>query len=181
MRGARRGASASRGWRKSAASSKSIRKSRRRERFSRPKRAVGAYMFFCKDQYASISADNPNIPFGDVGRILGSRWQQLSEKDKKVSPPFSESMISNQILAPFLHNKFITNSQNYTSNHYMMQREKREKTRKISSTVCTFTETNLYYCYPLSHTIGECIMQPYIKKAEADKKRYEKELKRSNR
>ncbi|KAG0569209.1 hypothetical protein M758_6G068800 [Ceratodon purpureus] len=103
MRGGGRRSSASRSRRKSSSSSKPIRKSKRRERSGRPKRALGPYMFFCKEQHASIAADNPNIPFGDVGRILGSRWQQLTEKDKK----------------------------------------------------------------------------PYIKKAEADKKRYEKEMKRS--
>jgi hypothetical protein len=41
-------------------------------------------MFFCKDQHANVTADNPNIPFTEVGRILGAQWQQMSEKDKKV-------------------------------------------------------------------------------------------------
>jgi hypothetical protein len=40
-------------------------------------------MFFCKDQHANVTADNPNIPFTEVGRILGAQWQQMTEKDKK--------------------------------------------------------------------------------------------------
>lgn len=83
MRGGRRGA-ASRGRKAASASAKAVRKSKCRERSGRPKRALGAYMFFCKDQHAGISADNPNIPFGDVGRILGSRWQQMDDTHKKV-------------------------------------------------------------------------------------------------
>lgn len=50
----------------------------------RPKRALAPYMFFCKAQRENITSDNPNISFGDVGRILGSQWQSMSEKDKKV-------------------------------------------------------------------------------------------------
>jgi hypothetical protein len=28
--------------------------------------------------------ENPNMSFGDVGRILGSKWQNMSEKQKMV-------------------------------------------------------------------------------------------------
>jgi hypothetical protein len=49
-----------------------------------PKRALAPYMFFCKDQRENITGDNPNISFGDVGRILGSQWQSMSEKDRMV-------------------------------------------------------------------------------------------------
>jgi len=48
----------------------------------RPKKALAPYMFFCKDQRENITGDNPNISFGDVGRILGSQWQSMSEKDR---------------------------------------------------------------------------------------------------
>ncbi len=50
----------------------------------RPKKALAPYMFFCKDQRENITGDNPNISFGDVGRILGSQWQSMSEKDRMV-------------------------------------------------------------------------------------------------
>lgn len=50
----------------------------------RPKKALAPYMFFCKDQRENITRDNPNISFGDVGRILGSQWQSMSEKDRMV-------------------------------------------------------------------------------------------------
>lgn len=50
----------------------------------RPKRALAPYMFFCKAQRDNITSDNPNISFGDVGRILGSQWQNMSVKDRKV-------------------------------------------------------------------------------------------------
>lgn len=43
-----------------------------------PKRALGPYMFFCKEQSDNITGDNPSISFGDVGRILGSQWQSMT-------------------------------------------------------------------------------------------------------
>lgn len=79
----RRG-SASRNNRKAISSAKrAIRKLRKQERAWRPKRAIGPYMFFCKDQHANVTADNPSIPFTEIGKILGAQWQQMNEKDKK--------------------------------------------------------------------------------------------------
>jgi hypothetical protein len=51
---------------------------------SRPKGAMAPYMYFCKDQREYVMNENPNMSFGDVGRILGSQWQNMSEKQKMV-------------------------------------------------------------------------------------------------
>ena len=94
-RGGRRGSS------KASASRHSRKRSARKwkERARRPKRAVGPYMFFCKEQHANVTADNPNIAFPEVGRILGAQWRQMSENDKKV--PLNPSLHSCSI--SFLH------------------------------------------------------------------------------
>ncbi|CAM6098873.1 unnamed protein product [Calypogeia fissa] len=49
----------------------------------RPKRALGPYMYFCKDQRKDIQDQNPNMSFGDIGRVLGSQWSRLNEKEKQ--------------------------------------------------------------------------------------------------
>lgn len=50
----------------------------------RPKRALGPYMYFCKDQRKDIQEQNPSMSFGDIGRVLGSQWSKLNDKDKQV-------------------------------------------------------------------------------------------------
>ena len=39
-------------------------------------------MFFSNAQREGVKADNPGIAFGDVGKILGQRWKELSAEDK---------------------------------------------------------------------------------------------------
>ncbi|KAF4550960.1 Non-histone chromosomal protein 6 [Elsinoe fawcettii] len=47
-----------------------------------PKRGLSAYMFFANEQRDKVREDNPGIKFGEVGRMLGDKWKQLSEKQK---------------------------------------------------------------------------------------------------
>jgi len=47
-----------------------------------PKRGLSAYMFFANDQREKVREDNPGIKFGDVGKILGEKWKELTDKDK---------------------------------------------------------------------------------------------------
>ncbi|SAM62229.1 probable NHP6B-nonhistone chromosomal protein [Ustilago bromivora] len=48
-----------------------------------PKRPLSAYMFFSQDQRERVKADNPDAGFGDVGRLLGARWKEMSDVEKK--------------------------------------------------------------------------------------------------
>jgi hypothetical protein len=67
-----------------------------------PKRGLSAYMFFANDNRDKVREDNPGIKFGklithiadssltgagDVGKILGEKWKELSDKDRK---PYDE-------------------------------------------------------------------------------------------
>ncbi|KAF2398376.1 hypothetical protein EJ06DRAFT_105488 [Trichodelitschia bisporula] len=52
-----------------------------------PKRGLSAYMFFANDNRDKVREDNPGIKFGDVGKILGEKWKELTDKDKK---PYEE-------------------------------------------------------------------------------------------
>ncbi|KAG6315343.1 hypothetical protein E4U44_001354 [Claviceps purpurea] len=47
-----------------------------------PKRGLSAYMFFANEQRENVRAENPNITFGQVGKVLGERWKALNDKQR---------------------------------------------------------------------------------------------------
>ncbi|KAL8277100.1 hypothetical protein RQP46_010528 [Phenoliferia psychrophenolica] len=48
-----------------------------------PKRPLSAYMFFSQDQRATVKEDNPDASFGDLGKLLGAKWKEMEDDDKK--------------------------------------------------------------------------------------------------
>lgn len=46
--------------------------------------ALGAYMFFCKENRETLKQENPEVSFGELGKLLGSKWSGMSENEKKV-------------------------------------------------------------------------------------------------
>jgi hypothetical protein len=48
-----------------------------------PKRPSSAYIFFSKKERKDIKNKNPEIRFGDIAKLIGTKWKQISEKDKK--------------------------------------------------------------------------------------------------
>jgi len=48
-----------------------------------PKRGLSAYMFFANDKRDLVHKENPGIKFGEVGKLLGEMWKDLTEKDKQ--------------------------------------------------------------------------------------------------
>ncbi|KZS95401.1 hypothetical protein SISNIDRAFT_452003 [Sistotremastrum niveocremeum HHB9708] len=48
-----------------------------------PKRALSAYMFFSQDWRERIKTENPDAGFGEVGKLLGAKWKELDESEKK--------------------------------------------------------------------------------------------------
>ncbi|OCF59277.1 non-histone chromosomal protein 6 [Kwoniella mangroviensis CBS 10435] len=50
---------------------------------NKPKRALSAYMFFVQDYRERIKAENPDASFGDVGKLLGLKWKEMSAGEKK--------------------------------------------------------------------------------------------------
>lgn len=41
-------------------------------------------MFFSQDWRERVKAENPDAGFGEIGKLLGARWKELSEEEKKV-------------------------------------------------------------------------------------------------
>lgn len=56
--------------------------SRKKKDPDAPKRSLSAYMFFANENRDIVRAENPGISFGQVGKLLGDKWKQLSAEDK---------------------------------------------------------------------------------------------------
>ncbi|THG97109.1 hypothetical protein EW026_g4837 [Hermanssonia centrifuga] len=48
-----------------------------------PKRALSAYMFFSQDWRERVKGENPDAGFGEIGKLLGARWKELDDEEKK--------------------------------------------------------------------------------------------------
>lgn len=55
---------------------------RRKKDPDAPKRSLSAYMFFANENRDIVRAENPGISFGQVGKMLGEKWKELSSDDK---------------------------------------------------------------------------------------------------
>lgn len=61
-----------------------------------PKRAMSAYMFFSQDWRERIRTENPDASFGEVGKLLGAKWKELDESEKK---PYIEQAARDKLRA----------------------------------------------------------------------------------
>ncbi|KAF2308599.1 hypothetical protein GH714_011191 [Hevea brasiliensis] len=48
-----------------------------------PKKAMSGFMFFSQMERENVKRNNPGIAFGEVGKVLGDRWKQLSAEEKE--------------------------------------------------------------------------------------------------
>mmetsp|Transcript_3036 Transcript_3036/g.3207 ORF Transcript_3036/g.3207 Transcript_3036/m.3207 type:complete len:87 (-) Transcript_3036:398-658(-) len=49
-----------------------------------PKKAPSAYIIFCSDKRPEVRANNPEATFGELGKLLGKIWADMSEADKEM-------------------------------------------------------------------------------------------------
>ncbi|KAH7103682.1 high mobility group box domain-containing protein [Auriculariales sp. MPI-PUGE-AT-0066] len=62
----------------------------------KPKRALSAYMFFVQDNRENIKEENPDAKFGEIGKLLGARWKEMTDADKK---PYNEKAAKDKLRA----------------------------------------------------------------------------------
>ena len=48
------------------------------------KKAPSAYIIFCGDKRGEIKENNPEATFGELGKLLGKMWAELTEEEKQV-------------------------------------------------------------------------------------------------
>ncbi|WIA31627.1 hypothetical protein OEZ86_002510 [Tetradesmus obliquus] len=61
---------------------KKARKPRKKKDPNAPKKALSGFMFFSNSNRERIKTENPGIPFGQVGKLLGEEWKKLSAEDR---------------------------------------------------------------------------------------------------
>ena len=49
---------------------------------NRVKRAKSGYLFFCDEKRKEVQTKNPGKSMGDISKVLGSMWKELSDEDK---------------------------------------------------------------------------------------------------
>ena len=49
---------------------------------NRVKRAKSGYLFFCDEKRKEVQNKNPGKSMGDISKVLGSMWKELSDEDK---------------------------------------------------------------------------------------------------
>ncbi|GAA5960914.1 hypothetical protein JCM3765_007535 [Sporobolomyces pararoseus] len=52
-----------------------------------PKRPLSAYMHFSQAKRAEVKEENPDVTFGEIGKLLGAKWK---EADAEERAPFEE-------------------------------------------------------------------------------------------
>ena len=63
------------------------RKPKKRRDPNAPKRAMNAYMIFCKERRPDLKKKFPDLPFGKIGAKLGDMWRNFNAEEKK---PYEE-------------------------------------------------------------------------------------------
>lgn len=59
-----------------------------------PKRPLSAYMFYCQANRDQVKKDNPEIAFTEVAKVLGGKWNELTESEKK---PFEKQHAADKV------------------------------------------------------------------------------------
>lgn len=49
-----------------------------------PKKGLSPFMIFNKENREKIKTTNPDATFGDIGKLIGTAWKSLTEKQKDV-------------------------------------------------------------------------------------------------
>ncbi len=61
---------------------KKTKKERKKRDPTMPKNALTGYMLYSTQQRNAVRAAHPKLNFGDIGKLLGSQWNALSEREK---------------------------------------------------------------------------------------------------
>lgn len=67
---------------KSKSSGKASPKKKKKKDPNAPKRGLNAYMFFSKEMRPNIMEENPGLGMGEVGKLLGQKYKDLTDEEK---------------------------------------------------------------------------------------------------
>lgn len=55
-----------------------------------PKKPLSAFMFFSKRNRAEMKEQNPQLSFGQLGQLMGQKWKELTDAEKKPYEALNE-------------------------------------------------------------------------------------------
>jgi hypothetical protein len=59
-----------------------------------PSRGLSAYMFFSQTHRKTLQDENPDAGFGQIGKALGDKWKDMSEKEKQPYIAHAEAVMN---------------------------------------------------------------------------------------
>ena len=71
--------------------SDSKKKKKKKKDPNAPKKPKSSFMYFSNAKRAEVKAANPEAPFGDIGKLLGNEWKQLSNDAKTEYEKLAEA------------------------------------------------------------------------------------------
>jgi hypothetical protein len=63
----------------------------KKEKKDTPHKCLSAFIIFNKENREKIKAANPDVTFGELGKLIGDAWKSLNETDKSVYQQKSEA------------------------------------------------------------------------------------------
>eukprot|EP01132_Coremiostelium_polycephalum_P002616 gene2616-3241_t len=58
-------------------------KGKKKKEEGAPRRYLSPFIFFSKEHRPSVKNENPNSTFGEIGSILGQKWNSINAEEKK--------------------------------------------------------------------------------------------------
>lgn len=56
----------------------------KKEKNDTPNKSLSPFIIFNKDNREKIKAANPDVTFGELGKLIGNAWRDLNETDKSI-------------------------------------------------------------------------------------------------
>lgn len=176
---------------------KALRKSKKNKDPNKPKRARSAYIFYCKEHRSEAKADKPT----EVTQELSKMWEAFKEKEQKGDKKAVKEMNKYKQMVKKDKERYDAEMANYTPPPQSSDDEKTKGKRKKKPADAPKRALSAYQYWSkdarpkivkehpeakakdVMKLLGEAWAKvpekkraPYKKKAEVDKKRYEKEM-----
>lgn len=156
----------------------------------KPKKAMTPFMVFSKETRKFLVAENPNMTFSDIGKELGARWRSLSEKDREIYVEKSKDDYQR-----FLKESERLDALNPNKKRKSVEQKQQTKKKKAISAYlyfCNAHREQVKACHPDMKMVeiqrllankwknsSKTLKLPYEKQAEADREKYNSEIRKS--
>ncbi|GBG32408.1 High mobility group protein B1 [Hondaea fermentalgiana] len=152
---------------------------------NKPKRALTGFLFYSKERRPQLKEMFPDMGFGEMGKRLGEEWKNMSDDQKD---PYNKLAADDKA-------RYDNAMSTYQPDPMYSRKGKRKDPNRPKRAMSAY----LYFCKALRETVkaefpeksmveiqkvlgarwkdtSEAERQPYLKQAEADRQRYDREM-----